>query len=67
MSVGSKWELYVPSDLAYGDEGAGDDIAPGSTLVFEVELLNIKKNAANTPPSPNAAPDNGPDKKPAGS
>jgi len=67
MSVGSKWELYVPSDLAYGDEGAGDDIAPGSTLVFEVELLSIKKNAANTPPGPSTPPDNGPDKKPAGS
>jgi FKBP-type peptidyl-prolyl cis-trans isomerase len=67
MSVGSKWELYVPSELAYGDEGAGDDIAPGSTLVFEVELLSIKKNAANPPPAPDAQPDNGADKKPAGS
>ena len=67
MPVGSKWELYVPSDLAYGDEGAGDEIAPGSTLVFEVELLSVKKNAANTPPGPNAEPANGADKKPAGS
>src|ERR1700692_644294 len=67
MPVGSKWELYVPSDLAYGDEGAGDDIAPGSTLVFEVELLSIKKNAANPPPGPDAQPDNGAEKKPAGS
>jgi len=67
MSVGSKYELYVPSDLAYGDEGAGDDIAPGSTLVFEVELLSIKKNAANPPPAPDAQPDSGADKKPAGS
>jgi FKBP-type peptidyl-prolyl cis-trans isomerase FklB len=67
MPVGAKWELYVPSDLAYGAEGYGDDIAPGSTLVFEVELLNIKKNAASTPPGPNAQPENGADKKPAGS
>jgi FKBP-type peptidyl-prolyl cis-trans isomerase FklB len=67
MPVGSKWEIYVPSDLAYGDEGYGEDIAPGSTLVFEVELLSIKKNAANTPPGPNAQPENGADKKPAGS
>ncbi|HXC62604.1 MAG TPA: FKBP-type peptidyl-prolyl cis-trans isomerase, partial [Nitrospiria bacterium] len=67
MPVGSKWELYVPSDLAYGDEGAGDDIAPGSTLVFEVELLSIKKNAANPPPAPDAQPENGAEKKPAGS
>ncbi len=69
MPVGAKWQLYVPSDLAYGDEGYGDDIAPGSTLVFDVELLSIKKNAANTPPGPNAQPENGgaADKKPAGS
>jgi FKBP-type peptidyl-prolyl cis-trans isomerase len=50
MPVGSKWELYVPSDLAYGDEGYGEDIPPGSTLVFEVELLGIKKAAAGNPP-----------------
>lgn len=41
MPVGSKWELYIPPDLAYGDRGAGADIAPGSTLIFEVELLSI--------------------------
>jgi FKBP-type peptidyl-prolyl cis-trans isomerase FklB len=67
MPVGSKWEIYVPSDLAYGDEGYGDDIAPGSTLIFDVELLGIKKNAANTPPGPNGQPENGAEKKPAGS
>ena len=42
MKVGAKWELFIPSDLAYGDRGAGNAIAPGSTLLFEVELLNIK-------------------------
>lgn len=42
--VGSKWVLYIPSDLAYGDEGYGDDIAPGETLIFDVELLGIKKD-----------------------
>ena len=67
MPVGSKWELYVPSELAYGDEGAGEDIAPGSTLVFDVELLSIKKSAANNPPGPNAEPENSAEKKPAGS
>jgi FKBP-type peptidyl-prolyl cis-trans isomerase FklB len=67
MPVGSKWQLYVPSDLAYGDEGYGDDIPPGSTLVFDVELLGIKKNAANTPPGPNVQPENGAEKKPSGS
>jgi FKBP-type peptidyl-prolyl cis-trans isomerase FklB len=50
MPVGSKWQLYVPSDLAYGDEGYGEDIPPGSTLVFEVELLGIKKGAVSNPP-----------------
>ena len=43
MPVGSKWKLYIPSDLAYGDRGAGADIKPGSTLVFDVELLDIVK------------------------
>ncbi|TKG95944.1 FKBP-type peptidyl-prolyl cis-trans isomerase [Puteibacter caeruleilacunae] len=41
MSVGSKWKLYVPSDLAYGDRGAGGSIGPNTTLIFEVELLEI--------------------------
>jgi len=41
MKVGSKWELYIPSDLAYGDRGAGGVIKPGSTLIFEVEVLGI--------------------------
>ncbi|WP_305851950.1 FKBP-type peptidyl-prolyl cis-trans isomerase [Spirosoma sp. KCTC 42546] len=43
MPVGSKWKLYIPSDLAYGDRAAGADIKPGSTLVFDVELLDIVK------------------------
>jgi FKBP-type peptidyl-prolyl cis-trans isomerase FklB len=67
MTVGSKWQLYVPADLAYGDEGYGEDIAPGSTLVFDVELLSIKKNAGNTPPAPDQQPESGAEKKPSGS
>jgi FKBP-type peptidyl-prolyl cis-trans isomerase FklB len=42
MPVGSKWELYVPPTLAYGERGAGGVIGPNETLVFEVELLSIK-------------------------
>ena len=42
MKVGSKWKLFVPPDLAYGDQGAGEIIAPGTTLIFEIELLSIK-------------------------
>jgi FKBP-type peptidyl-prolyl cis-trans isomerase FklB len=43
MPVGSKWELYIPADLAYGDRGAGQDIGPGDTLIFEIDLLGIQK------------------------
>lgn len=41
MSVGSKWKLYIPSELAYGQRGAGASIGPNTALVFEVELLEI--------------------------
>jgi FKBP-type peptidyl-prolyl cis-trans isomerase FklB len=43
MPVGSKWELYIPADLAYGDRGAGQDIGPGEALIFQIELLGIQK------------------------
>ncbi|MDR1402777.1 MAG: FKBP-type peptidyl-prolyl cis-trans isomerase [Tannerellaceae bacterium] len=43
MPVGSKYIFWIPSDLAYGDRAAGQDIKPGSTLKFEVELLDIVK------------------------
>jgi FKBP-type peptidyl-prolyl cis-trans isomerase FklB len=42
MPVGSKWQLFVPPQLAYGDRGAGRDIGPNTTLIFEVELVGIK-------------------------
>lgn len=42
MSIGSKWRLFVPSNLAYGDRGAGPKIGPYATLIFDVELLEIK-------------------------
>ena len=41
MPVGSKWKVTIPSDLAYGDRGAGEMIQPGSTLIFIIELIAI--------------------------
>lgn len=41
MSEGSKWRLFIPSELAYGAQGAGDMIPPHSTLIFEVELIEV--------------------------
>jgi len=43
MKEGSHWRLWIPSDLAYGDRGAGADIPGGATLMFEVELISIVK------------------------
>lgn len=42
MKEGAKWQIFVPSDLAYGPRGAGGDIGPNATLIFDVELLKIK-------------------------
>jgi FKBP-type peptidyl-prolyl cis-trans isomerase FklB len=65
MPVGSKWQLFIPSELAYGPRQAGPDIGPNSTLIFEVELLSIQeKPKAEAPkdaaPQPQAAPQSGP-------
>jgi FKBP-type peptidyl-prolyl cis-trans isomerase FklB len=64
MPVGSKWQLFVPPDLAYGQRGAGQDIGPESTLVFEVELISIQdKTKTAAPEAPAAPPDGQPDKQ----
>jgi FKBP-type peptidyl-prolyl cis-trans isomerase len=52
MPVGSKWQVFVPSNLAYGERGAGGVIGPNATLIFEVELVSIQE----TPPTPPAKP-----------
>ena len=44
MPVGSKWTLYLPSNLAYGERGAGGKIGPNSALIFDVELISIDKS-----------------------
>jgi FKBP-type peptidyl-prolyl cis-trans isomerase len=42
MEEGSKWQLFIPAKLAYGERGAGAQIGPNSTLIFDVELLKVK-------------------------
>lgn len=44
MPVGSKWEVFIPSDLAYGEQGAPPAIGPNETLIFTIELLDVKKS-----------------------
>ena len=47
MRVGSKWQIFVPSDMAYGERGDGRSIGPNEALIFEVELLSIQTKAEN--------------------
>jgi FKBP-type peptidyl-prolyl cis-trans isomerase FklB len=58
MKKGAKYQLFVPADLAYGARGAGQDIGPNETLIFEVELLDIKPapSASASPATTPAAP-----------
>jgi FKBP-type peptidyl-prolyl cis-trans isomerase len=50
MPVGSKWQLFIPPQLAYGPQGAGRDIGPNATLVFDVELIGIQSDQKPTTP-----------------
>ena len=56
MKPGSKWQLFVPSEIAYGDRGAGELIGPNATLLFEVELLAIEAPKTADAGNPHAAP-----------
>ncbi len=51
MHIGDKWKVYIPSELGYGDRGAGADIPGGAALVFEMELVGIKPAGAVTAPA----------------
>jgi FKBP-type peptidyl-prolyl cis-trans isomerase FklB len=56
MKAGSKYQLFIPPNLAYGDRAVGPDISPNSTLIFDVELMNVKapETAVSPAPSPSA-------------
>ncbi|MBT7039830.1 MAG: hypothetical protein HN921_08295, partial [Bacteroidetes bacterium] len=47
MNAGSKYEFYIPSELAYGERGAGEVIPAGATLIFEVELISFKPGGSD--------------------
>jgi len=55
MPAGSKWQLYVPAELAYGPRQAGPDIGPNSTLIFEVEVVSIQPKKETPKPEAPAA------------
>jgi FKBP-type peptidyl-prolyl cis-trans isomerase FklB len=64
MPVGSKWQLFIPSALAYGERAPGGEIGPNSTLIFDIELLSIQEKKPEKAPeaTPEKAPQAAPDK-----
>lgn len=55
MKEGAKWQLFVPSELAYGERGAGPKIGPNAVLVFEIELISVKEESSTPPPKAGSA------------
>ena len=61
MPTGSKWQIFIPSDLAYGERGSGTNIGPNATLIYEVELLSVQaKPEAKPEPKPEPKPNSSP-------